>query len=96
MSARLCVMAEGGGLVSILFTDIVASTELLARAGDERAQRIFRAHHDLLAQTAAAHGGEEVKWLGDGLMVSFGSAAAAVRCAVAMRDARCAMALGDR
>src|ERR671923_2300891 len=77
----------GSALVTILFTDLVGSTELLARAGDEEAQRIFRAHHDLLAETAAAHGGEEVKWLGDGLMVAFPSAADAVRCAVAMQQA---------
>src|ERR687891_755413 len=66
-------------LVTILFTDLVGSTDLLARAGDEEAQRIFRAHHDLLAETAAAHNGQEVKWLGDGLMVAFSSAADAVR-----------------
>ena len=81
-------MAErSSALVTILFTDLVGSTELLARAGDEEAQRIFRAHHDLLAKTAAAHGGEEVKWLGDGLMVAFPSAGDAVRCAVAMQQA---------
>src|SRR5262249_47856388 len=50
--------------VTLLFTDLVNSTELLQRVGDERAQRIFRAHHRLLKDTAAAHGGEEVKWLG--------------------------------
>jgi class 3 adenylate cyclase len=44
------------GLVTILFTDLVGSTELLSRAGDEEAQRVFRAHHDLLAETATAHG----------------------------------------
>ena len=55
-------MAErASGLVTILFTDLVASTELLSRAGDQEAQRIFRAHHGLLAETAAAHGGAEVK-----------------------------------
>ncbi len=79
-------MPEGSGVVTILFTDLVGSTELLARAGDEEAQRIFRAHHDLLAAAATAHGGEEVKWLGDGLMVAFASAADAVRCAIAMQQ----------
>jgi class 3 adenylate cyclase/tetratricopeptide (TPR) repeat protein len=74
------------GLVTILFTDLVGSTELLARAGDEQAQRIFRAHHNLLTETAATFGGEEVKWLGDGLMVAFPSAADAVRAAVAMHQ----------
>jgi class 3 adenylate cyclase len=78
---------RASGLVTILFTDLVGSTELLSRAGDEEAQRIFRAHHDLLAETATAHGGEEVKWLGDGLMVAFPSAADALSAAVAMQQA---------
>ena len=39
------------GPVTLLFTDLVNSTELLARAGDEQAQRIFRAHQRLLQRT---------------------------------------------
>ena len=58
------------GLVTLLFTDLVGSTELLARTGDTEAQRIFSAHHQLLAEAVAAHGGQEVKWLGDGLLCS--------------------------
>lgn len=73
-------------LVTILFTDLVGSTELLSRAGDDEAQRIFRAHHNLLAEVAAAHGGEEVKWLGDGLMVAFPSAVDALHAATAMQQ----------
>jgi class 3 adenylate cyclase/tetratricopeptide (TPR) repeat protein len=87
---------RASGLVTILFTDLVGSTDLLARAGDEDAQRIFRAHHDLLAQAAASHGGEEVKWLGDGLMVAFPSAADAVRCARAMQQAAHRPVHGER
>ncbi len=78
---------RASALVTILFTDLVGSTELLSRAGDDDAQRIFRAHHDLLAETAAAHGGEEVKWLGDGLMVVFASVADALSAAIAMQQA---------
>ena len=37
------------GTVTLLFTDIVNSTELLHRAGDESAQRVFEAHHKLLS-----------------------------------------------
>ena len=74
-------------LTTILFTDLVASTELLQRAGDEDAQRIFKAHHKLLRDAVAAAGGHEVKWLGDGLMVAFPSAADAVRCAIGMQHA---------
>jgi len=72
--------------VTILFTDLVGSTELLQRAGDEQAQRIFKAHHRLLREAVEAHGGNEVKWLGDGLMVAFDSALDAVKCAIAMQQ----------
>src|SRR5215468_4834208 len=82
--------------VALLFTDLVNSTELLQRVGDERAQRIFQAHHRLLKDTVAAHGGQEVKWLGDGLMTVFASAADAVRGAVAMQQAARRRAAGER
>src|SRR5262249_3284583 len=82
--------------VTLLFTDLVDSTELLQRVGDERAQRIFQAHHRLLKDTAAGHGGHEVKWLGDGLMTVFASAADAVRGAVAMQRAARRRAAGER
>ena len=82
--------------VTILFTDLVSSTELLQRAGDERAQRIFKAHHRLLSEAVQAHGGHEVKWLGDGLMVAFDSARDAARCAIAMQHASRRPAAGER
>jgi tetratricopeptide (TPR) repeat protein len=44
----------------------------------------------------AAHGGHEVKWLGDGLMVAFSSAAEAVRCAIAMQQAARRPVAGER
>ena len=67
-----------------------------ARAGDEQAQRIFQAHHRLLKRCVAAHDGQEVKWLGDGLMTVFASPADAVRCAVAMQQAARRRAAGER
>ncbi len=81
---------------TILFTDLVSSTELLQRVGDESAQRIFQAHHRLLQEAVAASGGHQVKWLGDGLMVAFPSAADAVRCAIAMQQAARRPTLGER
>ncbi|MGH9036262.1 MAG: AAA family ATPase, partial [Acidimicrobiia bacterium] len=83
-------------VVTLLFTDLVGSTELLSRTGDEQAQRIFRAHHDLLSEAAAAHGGQEVKWLGDGLMVAFASAAGALRAAIAMQQSSWRPVEGER
>jgi class 3 adenylate cyclase len=82
--------------VTLLFTDLVSSTELLQRAGDEQAQRIFQAHHRLLKRCVEAHGGQEVKWLGDGLMTVFASPADAVRCAVAMQQSARRRAAGER
>src|SRR5262245_30039916 len=70
--------------VTLLFTDLVDSTALLQRVGDERAQRVVYAHRQLLREAIAHHGGREVKWLGDGLLSSFASVADGVRCAVAM------------
>ncbi|HUI25809.1 MAG TPA: adenylate/guanylate cyclase domain-containing protein, partial [Candidatus Kryptonia bacterium] len=81
---------------TMLFTDLVNSTELLQRAGDEHAQRIFQAHHKALKESVAANGGHAVKWLGDGLMVAFPSAADAVRCAIAMQRAARRPLAGER
>jgi len=73
--------------VAILFTDLVDSTELLDRLGDEAAQRLWRRHLALLRTAVSDHRGREVKSLGDGLMVSFREPAGAVACAEAMQRA---------
>jgi class 3 adenylate cyclase/tetratricopeptide (TPR) repeat protein len=86
----------GSTPVTLMFTDLVNSTELLQRAGDEEAQRVFRSHHGLLRDAVATYAGQEVKWLGDGLMAVFPSAADAVRCAVAMQQAARRRAAGER
>ena len=82
--------------VTLLFTDLFNSAELLQRAGDEQAQRIFQAHHRLLKRFAAAHGGQGARWLGDGLLTTFASPADAVHCAVAMQLAARRRAAGAR
>jgi class 3 adenylate cyclase/tetratricopeptide (TPR) repeat protein len=75
------------GTVTLLFTDLVGSTELLSRIGDEAAEDVRRAHFRLLRDAVIARGGQEVKNLGDGLMVAFPSAADAIRCSVEMQQA---------
>src|SRR5262249_38192468 len=82
--------------VTLLFTDLVESTALLQRVGDEQAQRVLRGHRQLLNEALAGHGGTEVKWLGDGLMATFASVAEAVRCAVTMQQAARATTAGER
>jgi class 3 adenylate cyclase len=73
--------------MAFLFTDIVGSTELLDRLGDDAAHHQRRRHFALLREAVGRCGGREVKSLGDGLMVVFATPRAAVECAVAMQRA---------
>jgi class 3 adenylate cyclase/DNA-binding CsgD family transcriptional regulator len=86
-SLRIPSVGRPSGMVALLFTDLVGSTELLDRLGDDAAEELRRAHFALLRQALAETDGEEVKNLGDGLMVAFPSAIQAVQCAVAMQRA---------
>jgi class 3 adenylate cyclase len=88
--------AARGSISTILFTDVVDSTVLMQRLGDERAQRVFERHHRMLVDTLAASGGEELQWLGDGQMAAFASPADAVRCAVAMQQGAVRSIDGER
>jgi class 3 adenylate cyclase/tetratricopeptide (TPR) repeat protein len=73
--------------VALLFTDVVDSTALSQRLSPEAADEVRRDHFALLRRSLAYAGGTEVKNLGDGLMAVFGSASAALTCAVAMQQA---------
>jgi len=72
-------------LVSVLFTDLVGSTETIARLGTAAGEAWRKAHVELLREALAASGGREVQALGDGLFAAFESASDAVACAVAMQ-----------
>jgi class 3 adenylate cyclase len=75
------------GIRSIMFTDIVGSTELTQRLGDEGAMLFVDTHDSIVRDALAACEGREVKHTGDGIMASFISAAAAVRCACRIQTA---------
>ena len=75
------------GTVTVLFTDVVGSTDLTTRQGDEAAQEILRAQRELVRQQVEEHSGHEVKGLGDGFMVAFATASKAVACAVGIQRA---------
>lgn len=78
-------MSQSAAIVALLFTDLVASTELLDRLGEDAFEDLRRTHFRLLRQAVGEAGGQEVKSLGDGLMVAFGSPVEAVGCAVAIQ-----------
>ena len=73
--------------ITVLFTDLVDSTELTSALTVEAADELRREHFSSLRRAIASTGGTEVKSLGDGLMVVFTSASAALACAVAMEQA---------
>lgn len=73
--------AEASGLSVVVFTDLVGSTALLARLGDDRWQRVQAAHIADVVRVVREHGGVVRGTAGDGLKASFGSALAALAAA---------------
>ena len=78
--------ALDGGFRSVIFTDIVDSTGMTARLGDVRAVEMVRAHDAMVRRALATCRGREVKHLGDGIMASFDTVAAAANCACAIQQ----------
>ncbi len=74
-------------MVTVMFTDMVDSTGLSARLGQDLGDEVRRSHFAALRRTTAQHDGREVKGLGDGIMVVFSSASAALAAAVAAQQA---------
>ena len=82
---KIGAQGDKEGVVALLFTDLVGSTELLGRLGDDAADELRRDHFTLLRRCVAEAGGRQVKTLGDGLMAAFDSPQAALRSAVAIQ-----------
>src|SRR5437773_4270654 len=72
--------------VTVVITDLVGSTELESRVGPIIAEELREEHFGLLRGAVSEAGGREVKNTGDGLMVAFDSAAAAVSCSVSIQQ----------
>ena len=70
-AAPTATPAMDRGLRSIMFTDLVGSTEMTARLGDAAALDLVRVHDSLVRRGLDAHGGREIKHTGDGIMASF-------------------------
>ncbi|HEX5762791.1 MAG TPA: adenylate/guanylate cyclase domain-containing protein [Solirubrobacterales bacterium] len=74
-------------LATVLFTDVVGSTELAARLGDRRWRDLLERHDALVRRQLKVHRGREVKTMGDGFLATFDGPARAIRCACSIRDA---------
>ena len=68
-------------LATVLFTDIVGSTELAARLGDRAWHGLLEQHHALVRREIARFRGREINTAGDGFFATFDGPARAIRCA---------------
>lgn len=84
-SAASSDLLTGEMTVTIMFTDIVGSTEIQERLGDRKARDLMRAHDDVIREHTRVHGGVEVKSTGDGFMLTFSSAKRAVSAAIGIQ-----------
>jgi class 3 adenylate cyclase len=75
------------GLTTLLFTDIVGSTDIAVELGDQRWRRIQARHHAEVRRALKRFGGHEVDTAGDGFFATFDTPAAGVRCACAIVEA---------
>lgn len=75
------VGGQGSAFRAVMFTDIVGSTEMTARLGNEKSVEMVRAHDSIVRRALNKSDGREIKHTGDGLMASFDETAQAIRCA---------------
>ena len=73
-------------LATIMFTDIVGSTERLAEMGDRAWHERLAAHHEIARQEIARWRGREINTAGDGFLAAFDGPARAIRCALALHQ----------
>jgi class 3 adenylate cyclase len=83
-------------LATILFTDLVGSTERAGALGDHAWAELLERHHQLVRRELARFGGEEIDAAGDGFLVLFDGPARAIRCALAIRDGLAELGLDVR
>jgi pimeloyl-ACP methyl ester carboxylesterase len=83
-------------LATVLFTDIVGSTELAADLGDRRWRDLLDRHNALVRRELGRFRGQELSTAGDGFLATFDGPARAVACAISIRDAARALGLQIR
>jgi class 3 adenylate cyclase len=74
------------GIRVVMFTDIVGSTAFTQKYGDRAAMDLVQVHDRIVRDALGGTGGREVKHTGDGIMASFASAPAAVKCAAEIQQ----------
>jgi class 3 adenylate cyclase len=83
-------------LATVLFTDLVASTERIASLGDRQWREVLEAHHSGVRRELALYGGVEIDTAGDGFFCRFDGPARAIACAQRIVDDARALDLAVR
>lgn len=83
-------------LATVLFTDIVDSTERATALGDRRWRELLELHNKVVRGQLSRFRGDEVDTAGDGFLATFDGPARAVRCAIACRDELARLGVGIR
>lgn len=83
-------------LATVMFTDVVASTEHAARVGDDRWHDLLDMHDLLAGEQVARFRGRLIKTTGDGILATFDGPARAIRCAVAIEESIRTLGMGVR
>ena len=83
----LAQQAAPDGTVTLLFSDIIDSTATNERLGDTAWMALLHEHNAVVREHVAAHNGYEVKSMGDGFMLAFGSAGDGLKCAIGIQRA---------
>ncbi len=73
-------------LATVMFTDIVGSTEKAVELGDRRWSQLLERHHELVRKELSNFRGREIDTAGDGFLATFDGPARAIRCACEIRD----------
>src|SRR5262245_56846083 len=76
----------GRAVAVVLFTDLVGSTELRGRLGEEGAEQLRRRHDEFLRRAVESNGGRVVKGLGEGILAAFTGARGGVGAGVAIQQ----------
>ncbi len=74
-------------LATVLFTDIVGSTEKAAQLGDRRWRDVLGQHNEIVVRELARFRGREIKNTGDGILATFDGPGRVIRCAAALTEA---------
>ena len=75
---KIAKLSGNEGTVTIVFSDIESSTEMATQLGDTKWFAVLRRHNDIIRKAVKKYGGNEIKSQGDGFMLTFPSARAAI------------------